>query len=509
MAFSRALLWASLPCAWGLEGDLKSSVLRDKVNTWESEKKDGEPVQTLVAAAQGAMDGPLLATKLFDSSGNFPALSGIPMAVGVIKLGNDGNGGCGVVPFHSHPNCFEVMTTLEGTGAYGQIRPDGTVSHSRVFHPGDTWVMEVSAQHYYRNLDPQGTWTFEIAFTCSEVIGESSWKWVSYLHPLLAQQFWSLKPHVAQALVKPQDPNLVKSSTRFIAQCANDKQLHENVGTKDAALFINTPSFTPSDQGRGGNIAYYTMPTPDGLEGSTTGMSTGRMTLKPRGMQNPSVCHNAHSLVHVIDGDELLVAQLTYDSKLAVEILNRHDVLVIPKGNVYFMLNMGRKEAKLHIHYNTQGRAGDKVEHEPRLSVLSNFFAQAKGNLIKAVLQLDSQAVADALHAAPDNMKLFKMWKQGGGFGEIKTWARDVERYCPLGCSNSREIELSPLGFSALPPGLTASTDNTDKTNILKENGWLAGWLALLGVAMMACSSSLSKFRRAQYGQRLPLTQQE
>ena len=37
---------------------------------------------------------------------------GIPLAVGVITLGNDGEGGCGVIPFHNHPNCYEVMIGL-------------------------------------------------------------------------------------------------------------------------------------------------------------------------------------------------------------------------------------------------------------------------------------------------------------------------------------------------------------------------------------------------------------
>merc|ERR1740121_2770887 len=155
---SPLLLFSCLPCVLGLGGDLLSHENRNGWLKWYRKNKDGEPTPTLVVAAQGAMEGPLVATSVFKSGGNFPALTGIGIAVGLIKLGNDNNGGCAVVPFHNHPNCFEVMTTLDGYGAYGQIRPDGSVQHSRILHAGDTWIMEQGSNHYYRNLNPNGVW---------------------------------------------------------------------------------------------------------------------------------------------------------------------------------------------------------------------------------------------------------------------------------------------------------------------------------------------------------------
>ena len=34
-------------------------------------------------------------------------------------------------PFHNHPNCYEFLTVLKGTGAFGQIGGDGVVTGAR------------------------------------------------------------------------------------------------------------------------------------------------------------------------------------------------------------------------------------------------------------------------------------------------------------------------------------------------------------------------------------------
>lgn len=65
----------------------------------------------------------------------------------MITLGANGDDGCGVIPFHNHPNCFEVMTTVSGYGAYGQIRPDGTTQVYAFY-----WQSATCSTDYHRML---------------------------------------------------------------------------------------------------------------------------------------------------------------------------------------------------------------------------------------------------------------------------------------------------------------------------------------------------------------------
>lgn len=424
-------LFAALVCtllAAAHSGDLVSHHLSKAVDKWETELVDTAPVRpTLVTAAQGRFQGPKVLEVLFKTS-NFPALTGINLAVGIITLGGDGKGGCGVVPFHNHPNCYEVMTTLSGKGGYGQIRPDGSVLHSRVLRKGAVWVMEQGAQHYYRNLDPDSEWTFEIAFTCSEVAAESSWKWIGHLDTQLVQQFWQVSEAAAIDLTK-KDDTLVKSSTRFIANCAADESLHSGPQA-DNEVYMDRPTHDPPDQGSGGKVSFYTMPTPSSKNGTAVGLSIARMRLEAGGMQNPAVCYNGHAVVHVLTG-EVLIAQWTYDNKMAVEILHRHDLLLIPRGAVHFIINLQQSEAELYIHYDTPGKTPESKDYEPQIAVLSNFFAFEKATLLEAVLQC-SKTAAEELAAASSQNKLFAIWT--GDMAGLREWAAAHPQYCPLGC---------------------------------------------------------------------------
>ena len=403
-----------------------------------------------VTAAQGSYEGPPVLQRLsafatsYDTA-NFPALTGIPLAVGVITLGNDGEGGCGVIPFHNHPNCYEVMTTLSGKGAYGQIRPDGTTQWSRILETGDTWVMQQGSQHYYRNIDPEGTWVFEIAFTCSEVGSTSMWKWIGYVDEQLAQNFFpGLDAASAADLTVTPDARLQKDSPRYIRECASDYQKHASTNT-DRDLFSSFSSGAPDLQqvtpaGRwifGGNAPFAAHATWANAKHPRAGLSLGLLELKPQGMMQPVVCSTSHILYHVLEG-EVMVAQWSWDNKMVIDVLQRHDLLLVPTGSVHFIINPlagpGALEgtdypaARLMGHFDDNQDNDGTQRKQPSLSVASNFFSEQDSRLLEAVLKTSPEASRQVAAAAKQGM--FGLFS--GDIGALKRWVGNRNQYRPL-----------------------------------------------------------------------------
>jgi len=436
-------------------GDLYSSWVSDAWNTWVDEQKTEPSQDTLVSAAQGHFEGaPILQVirggggtyASFGTDANWPALTGIDLAIGIIVLGNDGEGGCGVVAFHGHPNCYEVMTTLEGRGGYLQILPDGTVQKSRVMNPGDSWIMEQGAQHYYRNLNPNSYWKFEIAFDCSEVAAVSSWKWIGGLNYQLVQQFWNgISDTAAKDLAMDADARDTKSSTRFIASCADDLATHQAVGNTDAdaAWFKSgdTPTAvypTTTDGSNGGTLEFWTYTVP-GQNDARVPHSVGRFEIAINTVQNPAVVYNANTVFHVIEG-EILIAMWGWDNTLATETLNVHDLFIVPRASIYFIVNTGTTQAVVLAHYDTPGNAANALEYTPRIQVVTNFFAGIDARVLQPVLRCE-QSSAQELAAASDNNPLFEPFTVS--MDTLKEWADAVEAYCPLGCPHLDDATTS------------------------------------------------------------------
>lgn len=437
-------------------GDLFSSWVSDAWNAWDEKEKSASSQNTLVSAAQGHFEGPPILQAIrggggtyatFTEDANWPALTGIDLAIGIIVLGNDGDGGCGVVAFHGHPNCYEVMTTIEGRGGYLQILPDGTVQKSRVMVPGDSWIMEQGAQHYYRNLDPNGYWKFEIAFDCSEVAAVSSWKWIGGLNRQLVQQFWSgISNTAAQDLAMDADSRDTKSSTRFIKSCANDLATHQAVGDadEDAAWWKSgsTPTTrypTNLDGSTGGTLRFWTYTVP-GQNAARVPHTVGRFEMDINTIQNPAVVYNANTVYHVIQG-EILIAMWGWDNTLSTETLNVHDLFIVPRASIYFIVNTGSEQAVILAHYDTPGSAVNALEYTPRIQVVTNFFAGIDARVLEPVLRC-AQSSAEELAAASDDNPLFEPFTVG--MDTLKSWADAVEDYCPLGCPHLNPTTTNP-----------------------------------------------------------------
>merc|ERR1719195_1131721 len=113
--------------------------------------------------------------------------------------------------------------------------------------------MEQGAQHYYRNLDPNGIWEFEIAFTCSDVIGASGHVWIRNLDSQLIKQFFKVDDTAAVDLARkpqPREPN------RYVANCAADRSFHE--AQEDEDTFLNIPTKAGPEVAGAGKLDYYT-----------------------------------------------------------------------------------------------------------------------------------------------------------------------------------------------------------------------------------------------------------
>jgi len=429
--------------------DLASSYLRNKMAK-----------ATPVAAAQGTYDGPPVLSAIFGTN-NFPGLTDFNLAVGMITLGNDGEGGCGVVPFHNHPNCYEFMTTISGYGAYGQVKPDGSTAWSPIMRAGDIYVMREGSQHFYRNLDPNGYWQFEISFTCSEVGSTSGWKWPLQLNKALAMQFWDISDGTAEAIINPIDPKTGMTysygeitkikSIRYIPNCAAeaatwDTQLANDHELKFTGLFTR-PSLVESVDGKSGlKLASGSYKGPETNKVSTYnmtssfpaisgfGFSVGYITLEPKGMMLPITVHNAHTIYHVLapegtepfhlDGARVMVAQFTYNSKLIVDVLQVHDVVIVPAGSLHFIVNLldGPGSCRILTHYDNDS---------PTMGVTTDFFPNLPTNIVEGIMQIPHDAAKEMSRYEPGRAMfkkpMFEKFK--GELDELEYWARTREQY--------------------------------------------------------------------------------
>jgi len=422
-----------------------------------------------VIAAQGKYQGPPVLSAIFGTN-NFPALTGIDLAVGMITLGNDGKGGCAVVPFHNHPNCYEFMTTISGYGAYGQVRPDGTTAWSPIMRAGDIYVMRQGSQHFYRNLDPKGMWQFEISFSCSEVGSSSGWKWLLQINQALAKQFWDVSDSTADAIINPIDPATGKAysyrgvskinSIRFIPDCAaeaatwdrklaNDAQLkfdglfkrpfHVKSADGASGLALAAGPYKGPEANRVGTYRANSFPAVDGF-----GFSLGYIHLEGKGMMLPITVHNAHTVYHVLapegsnpfdlNGARVMVAQFTYNSKLVVDMLEVHDLVIVPAGTLHFIVNMlDSSPCRILSHYDNQS---------PTMGVTTDFFPNLPANMVQGLMQIPP-AAAKEMSRRQGTFKKPMFEKYHGSLKELEEWARSKPLYNMLGDEGSMGMGMA------------------------------------------------------------------
>jgi|EP01043_Picozoa_sp_COSAG02_P005424 hypothetical protein len=145
-------------------------------------------------------------------------------------------------------------------------------------------------------------------------------------------------------------------------------------------------------------------------------------------MMRPTVCATANIVYHVLEG-EAVVAQWTWDNKMAVDVIQAHDLVLVPIGSVHFIINPlsgpGSPELRMLAHY-------DSELNPPSLSVASNFFSAQDATLLEAVLKASLDSATDLASIASQPM--FDDFT--GSLEALKSWVRSQEDYRPLSGSD-------------------------------------------------------------------------
>ena len=192
-------------------------------------------------------------------------------------------------------------------------------------------------------------------------------------------------------------------------------------------------------------------------------------------MMRPTVCATANIVYHVLEG-EAVVAQWTWDNKMAVDVVQAHDLVLVPVGSVHFIINplSGSDSPKLRIlaHY-------DSDLNPPSLSVASNFFSQQDASLLEAVLKTSFTSASELASVASQPM--FANFT--GSLTELKRWVRAQDNYRPISdLANSQESGDSddsggePSGGSGGEPSGNSGHDDS-ATDDSKSSENVPTWL--------------------------------
>eukprot|EP01052_Picozoa_sp_SAG31_P014639 SAG31_NODE_917_length_11033_cov_3.285897_9_plen_342_part_00 len=182
-------------------------------------------------------------------------------------------------------------------------------------------------------------------------------------------------------------------------------------------------------------------------------------------MMRPTVCSTSNIVYHILEG-EAVVAQWTWDNKMAVDVVQAHDLVLVPIGSVHFIINPlsepDNPKLRMMAHY-------DSAHNPPSLSVASNFFSDQDARVLEAVLKTSMDAATDLAGVAQQP----QFSEFTGSLSTLKRWVRGQEHYRPLSGSSSGG-HSSGGGHSTNPSVSTISPSaghSSDSTN--DAPGWL------------------------------------
>ncbi|EFJ12643.1 hypothetical protein SELMODRAFT_123878 [Selaginella moellendorffii] len=86
---------------------------------------------------------------------------------------------------------------------------------------------------------------------------------------------------------------------------------------------------------------------------NTLGLSIARLDFLPEGIIPPHTHPRASEMVYVEEGT-VYAAIVTADNRLFARVMNRGEVMVIPRGLIHWQMNVGRTNAKIIATLNSQ-----------------------------------------------------------------------------------------------------------------------------------------------------------
>ncbi|EFJ17534.1 hypothetical protein SELMODRAFT_114245 [Selaginella moellendorffii] len=86
---------------------------------------------------------------------------------------------------------------------------------------------------------------------------------------------------------------------------------------------------------------------------NTLGLSIARLDFLPGGIIPPHTHPRASEMVYVEEGS-VYAAIVTADNRLFARVMNRGEVMVIPRGLIHWQMNVGRTNAKIIATLNSQ-----------------------------------------------------------------------------------------------------------------------------------------------------------
>merc|ERR1711988_538877 len=130
-----------------------------------------------------------------------------------------------------------------------------------------------------------------------------------------------------------------------------------------------------------------------------------------------------------VDGASVMVCQFTYNSKLIVDYLEGHDLVIVPRGALHFIINTGDKDARLLSHYSNQF---------PTMGVTSDFFPNLPANMAEGLMGITKQAAAE-MSRPGFKSEPFQAFQ--GDWAALHEWAKGKPTYNVLNVDDETDKE--------------------------------------------------------------------